>query len=605
MAVSDIPLNEHVIRSCSGFIDITALSDGRPCTYKNWSSDNLKRTCKAVSDGMSIRRAAEEYAIPKSTIYDHFSGRVLFGSKSGPKPYLTTTEEHELVNFLSGMSSVGYSRTVKEVIEIVQAVVDEKKLGVTVSSSWWKSFKSRHKHLVLRAPESLTHSRIQGVSEELIENYFDLLETTLEEAELLERPCQLFNLDESGFPLSIKPTKVISEKGYKHPSSITSQERTQITVLGCCSAGGYAIPPLVIFDRKVLKPELAIGEVPGTMYGLTQNGWINREVFESWFSNHFLVYAPPARPLLLLMDGHSSHFSPVFVNKAAEEKVIVFCLLPNGTHRTQPLDKGVFSPLKKAWKEECHAYMLKNPGKNVTRFQFSQLFGQAWMKAMSQTNIVAGFRVTGVYPVDRYKILTKRKSQPSTICQKTGLKFIPLITPIRRKSKFSPVISSSTSLCSDSDSTSDQQPFTNEEIELFTRRKEEGYDILTDSTYNLWKSLQDKEEIINPPQPNTALNKVLGAQPPPTIKNPSFLSKTTSCVVTSEECRQNIMEKEKKKIEALKLKEERKLLREIRQEERRKKLQDKFKDKKGTNKVDFSSRGHGTRVNSKRRNRIF
>ena len=71
----------------------------------------------------------------------------------------------------------------------------------------------------------------------------------------------------------------------------------------------------------MLEPELTIGEVPGTMYGLSDSGWVDSEIFESWFTNHFLVYAPPARPLLLLMDGHSSHFSPLFVNKTAEEQV--------------------------------------------------------------------------------------------------------------------------------------------------------------------------------------------------------------------------------------------------------------------------------------------
>jgi hypothetical protein len=50
------------------------------------------------------------------------------------------------------------------------------------------------------------------------------------------------------------------------------------------------------------------------------------------------------------MDGQSSHYSPNFVNKAAEEKVIVFCLPPNSIHRTQPLDKGAFSSLKMIWR---------------------------------------------------------------------------------------------------------------------------------------------------------------------------------------------------------------------------------------------------------------
>ena len=86
---------------------------------------------------------------------------------------------------------------------------------------------------------------------------------------------------------------------------------------------------MVIFDRKAMKPELAEGEVPGTTYDLSLNGWMDSELFETWFVQHFLTYAPPSRPLLLLMDGHMSHFSPTFVNRAAEEEVVVFCLPPH------------------------------------------------------------------------------------------------------------------------------------------------------------------------------------------------------------------------------------------------------------------------------------
>ena len=72
------------------------------------------------------------------------------------------------------------------------------------------------------------------------------------------------------------------------------------------------MPPMVIFDRKTLKPEMATGEVPGTMYGLSSSGWMDGDLFELWFTHHFLPYAPPTRPLLLLLDGHSSHTIPIF-----------------------------------------------------------------------------------------------------------------------------------------------------------------------------------------------------------------------------------------------------------------------------------------------------
>ena len=100
-------------------------------------------------------------------------------------------------------------------MKLSKVLLTKKCLDVTVSSSWWKSFCSRHNDLTLRDPETLTHAHVTGASDAMLESYFDLLETTLIEVELMERPCQISNLDQSGFPLSPKPPKVISKKGAK------------------------------------------------------------------------------------------------------------------------------------------------------------------------------------------------------------------------------------------------------------------------------------------------------------------------------------------------------------------------------------------------------
>ena len=105
------------------------------------------------------------------------------------------------------------------------------------------------------------------------------------------------------------------------------------------------MPPFIIFDNKTLNPSLTVGEIPGTLYGLSGSGWIDSELFLDWFLQHFLVYAPKARPLLLLMDGHSAHYCPQVIRAAAKEKIILFTLPSNTTHLTQPLDKGCFGPL--------------------------------------------------------------------------------------------------------------------------------------------------------------------------------------------------------------------------------------------------------------------
>ena len=166
-----------------------------------------------------------------------------------------------------------------------------------------------------------------ATNQAVMDSYFQLLEDTLTENELMYSPGQIFNIDESGFPFEPKPERITAERGCKHPSVQTSGNKSQITVLACVSAAGVTIPPMVIFDRAILRQDLTEKEVPDTIYGLTNNGWSNAEKFDIWFNNHFLHFAPAARPLLLLKDGHSSHFNPTMVRKAAEENIILFRLM--------------------------------------------------------------------------------------------------------------------------------------------------------------------------------------------------------------------------------------------------------------------------------------
>ena len=127
-------------------------------------------------------------------------------------------------------------------------------------------------------------------------------------ATIVARHVQSVNADESGMPLDLPSLKVVALFGARHSQVASTGDKAQVSILACCSAAGFAMPYMVIFDRKSLKPDMALGEVPGTMYGLSGSGWMDAELFESWFDHHFLAHAPPMRPLLLLIDGHSSHF---------------------------------------------------------------------------------------------------------------------------------------------------------------------------------------------------------------------------------------------------------------------------------------------------------
>ncbi len=46
-----------------------------------------------------------------------------------------------------------------------------------------------------------------------------------------------------------KPGKLI---GLRYLNMTTSGNKAQLTVLACVSAAGYAIPPMILFDRRRL-----------------------------------------------------------------------------------------------------------------------------------------------------------------------------------------------------------------------------------------------------------------------------------------------------------------------------------------------------------------
>jgi len=242
------------------------------------------------------------------------------------------------------------------------------------------------------------------MSPETLTSYFDQLEDILNTDRLRYTRSRIFNADESGIPLCHRPGKRIAVRGQKHVIVNTSGNKTQITILACVSASGCYIPPVVVFKRKGLTEDLIDGEVPGTIYGMSKSGWMDGELFPLWFRCHFLKYAPSDRPLLLLLDGHSSHYNPQVIREAAQSGVILFCLPPNVTHVAQPLDSTPFHSLKVHWDYACDQYMSSHPGKVVTIYEFSHLFSQAWHQAMTPMTILSGFRATGVYPFNRQAI---------------------------------------------------------------------------------------------------------------------------------------------------------------------------------------------------------
>ena len=421
-----------------------------------------------IDENTPILRAARKHGVPNSTLHDRISGKVKHGKKPGPKQLLSAAEEEEFSSFLIEVSRAGYGKTRKEVKSVAGMVAVDKgrKSKPIVSDGWFRRFMQRQPHLSYRRGDPTANVRMNCLTKEVISDYFDLLKEVLTENQLLNSPNRIYNVDETGIALDGHAPRIVAKRGQKKVRYRTSGNKNQITVIACVSASGQCIPPFVIFDAKRLNMEWRKDEVVRTSYGLSDNGWVDSELFRGWLSEHFHSNAVSDRPILLLLDGHSLHYQPELISFAKQYEVILFCLPPHTTHESQPLDVSVFKSLKQNWQQACHNFIQSNPSLVITKYRFSGLFKEAWGKTMNPATISSGFRRCGVYPFNRDAIdCSVSVANPEASLQEVN----------KRDDK-----SKSTDQACDRKST-----LPPEKAALFQQRYEEGYDI-PDDEYMKW-----------------------------------------------------------------------------------------------------------------------
>ena len=333
------PLKSRILKSKDVEPAPKEMAHGRlpyPMEYKSRDMSEMQQAIAKVEKGMPQRKAAEIYKVPRSTLGDYVRGSSSLSSPS-ECPLLTTEEEEELATFLVEMAAIGYPHTRKQVIAKVQQIVNsEGRDGSLVTGGWWQSYRKRHPKLSLKTAVPLSYNRAKASDTSVLKKYYDMLYKCLDDGGILNKPAAIYNCDESGLPLNPTCHKVVDKAGSRNPSCVTGNGKEQYTVLVCSSATGAVIPPLVVVNRKSISQGFTEGEVTGTAYGLSSNG-----TFNQWFTTHFLQYATRERPVILLMDGHSSHYSPSTVTPAADNGVVLFTLPPNTTHITQLLDRAL------------------------------------------------------------------------------------------------------------------------------------------------------------------------------------------------------------------------------------------------------------------------
>lgn len=376
----------------------------------SWTEESLQEAIAKVREGQKVLAVAKLYGIPRTTLQNRLKSGITSKGSLGPPSQLGAEVEMKIVNHIKKLQARGFAPDRRAVREMAFRIAQALQIKTSFSEDtglagfpWFNSFMRRNPSLRIRQAEGVSKARATGLNKKDVSDYFDLLYFTMEKFDLLGKPCNIYNMDETGLSLNNKPGKVVAAKGSKNVPSLTSGERGEtITVVTSCNAEGTFLPPYCIFKGKNRKEEWLDGMPPGSDYAMSaKSAYVNSEIFKEWLTSHFIPRKPVGK-VLLILDGHKSHTNDVLMLEFAEENDIILLGFPSHTtHFLQPLDRSFFKSLKSHWNCVCNTFMRNNPARKINRAVFGQLLGQAWNKAATVETGANGFKATGIHPLNR------------------------------------------------------------------------------------------------------------------------------------------------------------------------------------------------------------
>lgn len=149
---------------------------------------------------------------------------------------------------------------------------------------------------------------------------------------------------------------------------------------------------------------LLISDV-GANFGFnnTETGWMKGDAFYYFVTEHLYprwLEMKAEFPIVLVVDGYSSHKNTQLFVWCKEHDVILLLLYPNATHILQVLDVAIFGPLKLKYSEFYEEWKLLHPNDNFTELEFIKVLKATNDCVLRRESIINGWRSTGLQPFE-------------------------------------------------------------------------------------------------------------------------------------------------------------------------------------------------------------
>ncbi len=218
--------------------------------------------------------------------------------------------------------------------------------------------------------------------------------------------------------LSRSTKRVISVEALKSKRTARASQdgnREFITLIASiCADGSHLAPALIYQGASHDLQDTWLDDFDPirdhAFFASSENGWSYDLLGQHWLENIFnrtTKEKVKRERRLLLVDGHSSHVNMRFIDYADANRILLAVLPPHSTHRLQPLDVGLFSPLATYYSQQIDKLLAESQGLvRRTKRDFWSLFREALNQAFTEKNVRSAWETTGIHPFDPSKILS-------------------------------------------------------------------------------------------------------------------------------------------------------------------------------------------------------
>lgn len=348
--------------------------------------------------------------------------RLAHAEANEAKQILAGAKEEALGGYIKELSWSGYPPSYATIREMATEIQRRRVVKINfeedmeliqyppIGENWPRRFIERHSNLTAMYSQRIDASRLKELSVETITQWLNGVRDIIQEYNIHLK--NIYNMDETGFAIrSIKRRRVIVDRRMNQKFPVQPGRQEWVTALECICGDRSTVNPLIIFKGENIMSDWILPAKKhlksSWKFSVSSKGWTSDIHGLEWLRKCF---EPDTREKangewrLLILDGHGSHVTGRFLVHCLISRIHIMRLPPHTSDLTQPLDVGVFGPLKTALGIALEPILEKE----VSRLHKSEwLTGyiEARDKAFCEDNVLGSWRGAGLIPFDPEKVL--------------------------------------------------------------------------------------------------------------------------------------------------------------------------------------------------------